>query len=712
MDVELLNHQYDFLADTHQQCLIAGGIGCIHDSALLDTVEGLKHPSEIKGETFYKSYTGSSFEYVLGSQPYLKGEGDLYRVSHEQGEFVALGAHLNFFSDYSYLTVEEAYNHLYACSETCEPSDLYLLSTTLGPSQLIPPLDVYYSCRILLNSLDDYLGNTRSCGEQLRGEVNIFQELIPSPNDAHEYCRKFFLSLKQWHKGDLEVLEHIHSPTNNNDDLLSKKDFYRLLGDLASVVVNCTFSDSFERILESIPKSLLSHMKSLLHRIIAQLKELKGLSFSFKSPYKFYSKILAIEPYGKGEYWDLEVYGTHNYVANGAIHHNSAKTTSLTFFIINMSAKHPNIPGLITANTYSQLQSATIQSLSDWCEFLGIPFKTNYNKKEVYVGKCTWLIRSADKYNNNRGFEVGMWAADEALYYSKEAYDVFIGRLRFKKYGSPLQARFASTPNSYNWGYHLFHKDGDNHDPKRYKLIHAKTSDNTFLDDDYIDMLKSTYSAAFIRQEIYGEFVAVGGNTVYEFDSRIHSKPIHHLFTNSVSQQLYVFVDYNLDPFAGIVGFMEKDIMYIIDEIYLEGGTDVRQMAQVIKARYGHARPIVIGDSTGNNKRNMSNLRMTSYQVFKEEGLTTGTFTNPHVYKRIANINGHLYHNRLFVDPRCKRLQRDLELVHYKEGTNEIDKSMSGSNKELTHISDAAGYFCWKMKPLATTSRKSTTSMF
>ena len=53
-------------------------------------------------------------------------------------------------------------------------------------------------------------------------------------------------------------------------------------------------------------------------------------------------------------------------------------------------------------------------------------------------------------------------------------------------------------------------------------------------------------------------------------------------------------------------------------------------------------------------------------------------------------MNNNLSKGNIIIDPKCKHLIRDLEQVVNKEGTREIDKT---SHSELSHISDALGYY-------------------
>ena len=63
---------------------------------------------------------------------------------------------------------------------------------------------------------------------------------------------------------------------------------------------------------------------------------------------------------------------------------------------------------------------------------------------------------------------------------------------------------------------------------------------------------------------------------------------------------------------------------------------------------------------------------------------------NPLVINRVNSMNNNLSKGNMIIDPKCKSVIKDLEQVVNKEGTREIDKT---SNKELTHMSDALGYY-------------------
>lgn len=367
----------------------------------------------------------------------------------------------------------------------------------------------------------------------------------------------------------------------------------------------------------------------------------------------------------------------------------TGKTYSGAIFAITETALYPDVPGIIVANTYSQLMNATLVHLKNKCEELGIFYKYNRSTQTVTINGTEHFARSAELYDNSRGIEGGWLLMDEAAYTEEEATDVFIGRVRFR--GGSLKKRYISTPNGFNWVYNRFSPEGEQYDAAR-KMIKAKTEDNYMLPASYAPHLRKTYCAAIAAQELDAEFISFAGSRVYsDFDQKRHVATVPKP-TNM--DQVYVIMDYNVSPFAAVCCYRKGNMLLAFDEIWLDNG-DVRMMAKEIKKRQYHL-PILIGDGTGNNRRNVASLKDTAYKIFAEEGMRTEPFANPNVSKRIANNNRLFFHNQAIIDPKCKMLIKDLNLVKYKTGSNDIDKT---SNKLLSHISDAYSYAAWKHFP-------------
>lgn len=368
----------------------------------------------------------------------------------------------------------------------------------------------------------------------------------------------------------------------------------------------------------------------------------------------------------------------------------TGKTFAGSMFAITETALTPSLPGIIVANTYSQLVSTTLNSLQRQCEQLGIYYKYNRSTQTVTINNTEHFARSTENYDVSRGIEGAWLLMEECAYSDYEAVQMFRGRVRLK--GGSLKKRYISTPAGLNWFYSDFTPEGETYLPER-RMIKATTFDNYLLPPSYVKNLVASYSADMLAQEVYAEFISFAGNRCYsDFNSKKHVQPVPKP-TND--EQVYVVHDVNIDPLAGVCCYKKNGVIYVFDEIYLEGGTDVRRFGNEVHKLHYHM-PIVISDGTASNKRNIFNIKETWYKSLQEQGHRTESFHNPHVAKRIANVNRCFHHNLIVIDPKCKKTIQDLELVKYKPDSNDIDKT---SNTKLTHISDALGYAVWKLNP-------------
>lgn len=382
------------------------------------------------------------------------------------------------------------------------------------------------------------------------------------------------------------------------------------------------------------------------------------------------------------------------------------KTSAGSLFVINETAKYPGKSGLIVASTYSQVIHSTLSNLKDWCEKLGIYYHYNSSLKMVTVNSTKHYVRSAENYDTSRGLQGSFLWCDEAAYVSEEAINMFIGRIRVN--GGSLKKRYTTSACGFNFFYHMFHKSGDNYNPTR-KMITAKTGDNHYLPKSYIENLRRSYSPKLAAQELDSEFISLSGlNCYYEFNRDRHVQHVRELFKDSVDQQLYVFMDINIDPLAGVVVFYDEKKVHVIDEIFIEGGSDLRTLGDLIKNKWGKYKPIVVFDGSGGNKRNIFNIKETANKLMESLGLKVEKMHNPLVVKRLAHTNNMFFQSKVLIDPCCKNLIRDLEQVQYGKDGNEIDKT----NKLLSHVSDGFSYAIFKLIPPEDTKRPSKTILF
>lgn len=298
--------------------------------------------------------------------------------------------------------------------------------------------------------------------------------------------------------------------------------------------------------------------------------------------------------------------------------------------------------------------------------------------------KVTIYCVGATNYDSAfRGPNIAYIWADEADFYKREAWETMLGRLRI----SPELLRVTSSPKGFNHIYDYFENNED------ALVLQAPTWENMGLSDNYIRTLKATYSPLLFNQEVAGERLNTRSGSVFdEFDRKKHVHKCRHELRDS--DQLYFFTDYNISNYCGTYMFFRDGVAYAIGEEHLKFKGS-REMAAIVKSKYPDRPVIVVGDSTGNNKKDVA-IDKTNYQHFRDAGLLTKKFMNPPVESRIISSNSNFYHNRTVIDPSCKNLIRDLELLIWKEDGSGIDKS----DITLSHAADGYTYGLWYFLPI------------
>ena len=159
-----------------------------------------------------------------------------------------------------------------------------------------------------------------------------------------------------------------------------------------------------------------------------------------------------------------------------------------------------------------------------------------------------------------------------------------------------------------------------------------------------------------------------------------------------------------LDQFSGIRSVR----INVVDEIVLSDSNTL-EACQAFASRVQQFDPgnviqvQVYGDAAGSAR---STAGKSDYQIIREFFRTEPRFrvsyhlpsANPSIRDRVNAVNAMLCNSqgmrRLFIDPRCRRLIRDLERVVWKaDGHDNVGAQLDKSDPELTHVSDALGYF-------------------
>ena len=138
----------------------------------------------------------------------------------------------------------------------------------------------------------------------------------------------------------------------------------------------------------------------------------------------------------------------------------------------------------------------------------GIVESNNYSDNFLKLKNgSTIYFRSAERYDNIRGFTFDYAIIDEAAFIKQEAWTEAIRPTLVVKGKKVL---FISTPKGKNWFHELFQL-GISPDHSNYKSYKGTSYDTPFIDAEEIEDAKRTVPANVFKQEYLAEFLDSGG---------------------------------------------------------------------------------------------------------------------------------------------------------------------------------------------------------
>jgi hypothetical protein len=284
------------------------------------------------------------------------------------------------------------------------------------------------------------------------------------------------------------------------------------------------------------------------------------------------------------------------------------------------------------------------------------------------------------------------------------------------------RALFIGTPQGRNHFYDQFEYA---HNDPAWAAFQFTTADGGLVPPDELTQSARELDPQSYAQEFGAEFVSVSRHRVYyPFDRKIHVKPLLFEFRRPVVWS----IDFNVNPMCMLLmQRADNDEVHVIDEIVLPNAhTAAACDAFLERIEVYHRmvpmswRPMqihVFGDASGNQKRTAA--ADTDWTIIKTHFFAkwVGTYhptyriqsSNPPVRDRVNCVNSRLRNThgepRLFVDPKCRELVKDLDLVAWStDSTGAVTSEIDKSDRARTHCSDALGYFiaqAFPLKPLA-----------
>ena len=370
------------------------------------------------------------------------------------------------------------------------------------------------------------------------------------------------------------------------------------------------------------------------------------------------------------------------------------KTLAGAYFVLRMVSEFPKTDGLIVANTFAQLNNATLNVLFEVCDELGISYEKSLSRKQIKIMNTTIYCYSLENYDNIRGIEVGWIYADEFfLNKSKAAYDVIKTRLRCNK--GPLFFRGTTTKNGFNWGYDLYDSPSSS---SEFNTIGAKTEDNSFLPEKFVKDLENDYGSKdnpLYKQEVLNEYVNLTAGCIYwSFDRKQHVKPV----VLNPAHHTYLGTDFNIDAINAVFVQYVNGIFYVGKEICLDetNANTFRLAEELSKETMSLPHRSIVPDSTGKARKTSS--QKSDHEILKDAGFRLEVTTNPLIRDRQNSVNRAIAAGKVIIDPSCTHIIKELETLSSRDKEGEV-----------AHISVALGYVIWKLDPLKKKQGRSET---
>ena len=364
---------------------------------------------------------------------------------------------------------------------------------------------------------------------------------------------------------------------------------------------------------------------------------------------------------------------------------------SKSFMLAAMNVGHISA---VFEPTSPMLRDILMRTMNDLLEEWQIPYTFRASPLPEYVlsfqeGTHTILLRTILTYQRLRGQNLCAVGFDEADTVPKrdaeQAMNMALARLRS---GNIQQFYATTTPEGHSWAFETFEKNAK----EDTRLIKAKTSDNPYLPEGFIDSLLENYPPQLIQAYLNGNFTNLTTGAVYSrFDRNKHV--IDKLPFPVENEIIKIGIDFNVMNCNAVVCVIAADKLIIIDEITKQQDTDA--LAKEIVRRYGNNKILVYPDASGAN-RSTINASKTDIAILQSYGFTSMALrSNPPIKDRVQTLQALLENSkgrvRLAVYAGCRRVIECLELQSYDEKTGDPDKQNG-----YDHLNDALGYLCYR----------------
>jgi len=379
--------------------------------------------------------------------------------------------------------------------------------------------------------------------------------------------------------------------------------------------------------------------------------------------------------------------------------YGNGKTYTACRKAIQLSFLNAGSTGIVTEPTYPMLRDIFIPEMKLALEEWGVPYKFNASNSIFFLdinGKETKILcMSMENVERLVGVNAAFILCDEfdttKPDIAMKAFNKLLGRLRS---GNVRQFIITTTPEGFRATYAIFVKENDG----SRRLIQAKTSDNKYLPQDFIDTLKAQYSSNLLEAYLNGNFVNMTSGTVYKYFNR----DTHHSdITSDQHETLIIGQDWNIEACVSIIYVKRGDKIIAVNEIV---SYDTRAIIENVTHQYPNRYIEFYPDSSGNNRK--TNAEQTDMEMLRNAGfMVYSNASNPSVMDRVNIMNNMFEKRNLLINTKlCPRFTEALEQQAWDAKTGAPEKG--NTHPEPSDFNDAGGYPIAYLYPITSSLQK------
>lgn len=367
----------------------------------------------------------------------------------------------------------------------------------------------------------------------------------------------------------------------------------------------------------------------------------------------------------------------------------SGKSHAMAISAILDASKSSNAIIALYEPTHDHIKRIILPKIEEMLTENGIVYTHNKQDHIIYTSSNQFgdfIFRSLENPTLIVGYEAFRSHVDELDVLTedkaREAWMKVIARNRQRPKGiqNPQNRVSAySTPEGYKFVYKMW---GNSTNPD-YQMVKAKTRDNPYVQEAWIQSLIDTYPESLITAYLEGDFVNLNATTVYSAYNRAVHDSNEEILPN---ETLFIGCDFNINKTCATVyvkrnGYQWHAVKELTDLL------DATTLASTIYSLWGsRGHHIVMYPDCSGAARSNANANISSIAELQKLGFEIRAHRkNPDIRDRIQATNKAFNSGKLFINSKeCPTVVKCLEQQSYDKNGDPDKKSGQDHQNDAT----------------------------